>query len=46
MEITAPKTREQKDFETNAQYLINVMSELTAQEQKQVIDYAVFLANA
>ena len=45
MEITAPKTKAQKDFELNAQYLINVLSELTAQEQKQVIDFAVFLAN-
>ena len=45
MEIKAPKTKEQIDFESNAQYLINVLSELTKQEQKQVIDYAVFLAN-
>ena len=46
MEIITPKTKEQKEFETNVQYLINVLSELTNQEQKQVIDYAVFLANA
>ena len=46
MEIITPKTKEQKEFETNVQYLINVLSELTTQEQKQVIDYAVFLANA
>lgn len=45
MDLTAPKTKAQKDFETNAQYLINVLSELTTQEQKQVIDFAVFLAN-
>ena len=45
MEIKIPTTKEQKDFETNAQYLINVLSELSTKEQKQVIDFAVFLAN-
>lgn len=45
MEIIAPKTKEQKDFETNAQYLINILSELPTKEQKQVIDFAIFLAN-
>lgn len=45
MDLAAPKTKAQKDFETNAQYLINVLSELPAKEQKQVIDFAVFLAN-
>lgn len=45
MELKAPKTKEQKDFETNAQYLLNVLAELTKEEQKQVIDFAIFLAN-
>lgn len=45
MELTIPKTKEQKDFELNIQYLINVLSDLTTKEQKQVIDFAVFLAN-
>lgn len=45
MEITIPKTKEQKDFEANAQYLINVLAELSKEEQTQVINLAVFLAN-
>ena len=45
MEIKIPKTKDQIDFESNVQYLINVMSELPKEEQKQLIDYAVFLAN-
>lgn len=45
MDITIPKTKEQQDFETNVQYLIMVFNELTKDEQKQVIDYCVFLAN-
>lgn len=45
MEITIPKTKEQKDFEANTQYLINVLAELTQEEQRQVINLAVFLAN-
>lgn len=43
MEI--PKTKAQQDFETDMQYLINVLSELNKQEIHQVINYAVFLAN-
>ena len=45
MELTMPKTKEQKDYEMNMKYLIAVMSELSQAQQKQVIDYAVFLAN-
>ena len=45
MELKAPKTKEQKEFETNAQYLLNVLSDLSLKEQQQVIDFAVFLAN-
>ncbi len=45
MEIKMPKTKEQKDFEINVQYLIDVLSNLNSKEQKQVIDFAVFLAN-
>lgn len=45
MEITMPKTKEQQDFEINVQYLINVLSDLSSKEVKQVIDFAVFLAN-
>lgn len=40
-----PKTKAQKDFETNANYLVTVLSDLTPEQQKQVIDFAVFLAN-
>lgn len=43
MEI--PKTKAQQDFETDIQYLINVLSELNKQAIYQVINYAVFLAN-
>lgn len=43
--LQAPKTKAQKDFEINAQYLLQVLSDLTQEQQKQVIDFAVFLAN-
>lgn len=45
MDINVPKTKEQKDFEANVQYLVNLLSELSIKEQKQVIDFAVFLIN-
>ena len=45
MELTMPKTKEQKDFESDVQYLINVLSDLTKEERTQVINMAVFLAN-
>ena len=45
MELTIPKTNEQKDFETRAQYLINILATLPPEEQNKVIDFAVFLAN-
>lgn len=45
MEIKIPKTKAQKDFETNIQYLINVVSELTKEDLQKVLDFAVFLAN-
>ncbi len=35
--LQAPKTK--------AQYLLQVLSELKPEQQKQVIDFAVFLAN-
>lgn len=40
-----PKTKDQKDFEINAAYLIQVLAELTKDDQKKVLDFAVFLAN-
>ena len=43
--ITAPKTKAQRDFEINAKYLLQVLADLTPEQQKQVIDLAVFLAN-
>ena len=43
--IQAPKTKAQIDFECNAQYLLTVLADLTPEQQKQVIDFAVFLAN-
>lgn len=45
MEMNIPKTKEQKDFETDLQYLIQILAELTKKERTQVVDFAVFLAN-
>ena len=45
LKMEIPKTKAQQDFETDMQYLINVLSELNKQEIHQVINYAVFLAN-
>lgn len=45
MEITMPKTKEQRDFETEVKYLITVLSDLSKEDRQKVIDFAVFLAN-
>lgn len=45
MEITIPKTKAQKDFEANVNYLITLFTELDEREQKMLLDLAVFLAN-
>ena len=44
-EYTIPKTKEQRDFETNVKYLLQVLADLSKEEQQKVIDFAVFLAN-
>lgn len=44
-ENTMPKTKEQKDFETDVLYLIQVLADLPKEERRKVIDFAVFLAN-
>lgn len=45
MQITIPKTKAQEDFESNIKYLVQLFTELTEQEQKMLLDLAVFLAN-
>lgn len=44
-DYTMPKTKDQREFEINMKYLIQVLSDLTKEEQRKVIDFAVFLAN-
>lgn len=44
-ENTMPKTKEQKEFETDVQYLLQVLADLPKEERRKVIDFAVFLAN-
>ena len=45
MNIDIPKTKAQKDFESNLQYLSILLADLNPEQQKQVIDFAVFLNN-
>lgn len=45
MEITIPKTKEQKDFEIKIQNLLTILSEMKAEDVQKVIEFAIFIAN-
>lgn len=45
MDITIPKTKEQKDFEIKIQNLLTVLSEMNAADVQKVIEFAIFIAN-
>lgn len=45
MEITVPKTKEQKDFETKVQSLLAILAEMKNEDVQKVIEFAIFIAN-
>lgn len=45
MEITVPKTKEQKDFERKVQSLLEVLSEMSSADVQKVIEFAIFIGN-
>lgn len=45
MNITIPKTKEQKEFECKVQNLLQVLSEMNSADVQKVIEFAIFIAN-
>ena len=45
MEITVPKTKQQRDFEEKVKNLLTVLSEMSAADVQKVIEFAIFIAN-
>ena len=45
MEMTIPKTKAQKDFETKVQQLIGILSEMKPDDIQKVIEFAIFIDN-
>ena len=45
MNITIPKTKEQKDFEVKIQNLLQILAEMNSADVQKVIEFAIFICN-
>lgn len=45
MEMTIPKTKQQKEFEEKAKQLITILADMKSEDIQKVIEFAIFIDN-